>query len=118
MSEFGRVMNDSYFLNTRIGDLQFELTGDMCPEQYDVYLGEQRIAYVRLRGGYMRVDFPEVGEKVIFSHEFEDMWKGAFDGDAERFDYLSKAASAICDYLIELIKNGGSLKAVGKEVKK
>lgn len=43
--------------------LRLVLTCHACPEQYDVYLGDKLIGYMRLRHGYFRAEYP-VGNVV------------------------------------------------------
>lgn len=63
-------------------NLRFEQTCTACPEQYDVFDDEgKQVAYVRLRWGRLRVDVPDCGHQTIFSHQFDDHWKGCFDLD-------------------------------------
>lgn len=64
-----------------------------CPEQYDVFLGERQVGYLRLRHGYFRVDFPECGGKTIYSYNAKG--DGIFDNEEERYEQLVKACDAI-----------------------
>lgn len=43
----------------RIGGLRFETTCHTCPEQYDVYLGDTQVGYVRMRYEYLTVEYGE-----------------------------------------------------------
>lgn len=65
-----------------------------CPEQYDAFLDNKMVGYVRLRFGCFTVNFPNVNGEVIYSHEFEDEYKGIFDSE-ERDFYLNEAKKAI-----------------------
>lgn len=78
-------------------DLTFVLTCTACPEQYDVYLGDTYVAYVRLRWGRLRVD--NDSGTTIFSHRFDDPLKGIFDSDSERETFLNIASTHITTYL-------------------
>jgi len=84
-------------------NLEFVCTCGDCPEQYDVVLlkdGKRyQVGYVRLRGGRLRVDCPEVGVEEVYSCSFEDGWKGCFDDEDERLYHLEKAAGAIQEWL-------------------
>ena len=71
-----------------------------CPEQYDAFLGERQVGYLRLRWGEFRVDFPECGGATIYCAAFDDPFKGAFDNDEERAQYLEAAKAAIRERLI------------------
>ena len=74
--------------------LKFVETCSACPEQYDVFLGDKQVGYLRLRSGWFRVDFPECGGETIYEHYFDDGWKGCFD-DTERDYFLKEAEKAI-----------------------
>jgi plasmid stability protein len=66
-----------------------------CPEQYDAFIGEEKVGYLRLRHGHFRVECPDVfGETV-----YEDSPKGdgIFDDD-ERAEHLAAARAAISDW--------------------
>jgi len=90
ISEFEEESNSLY-----IGGLDFRLTCAACPEQYAVFLDGVQVAYVRLRHGCLRVDVPDCGGDTIYEHEFDDAWKGIFDSEEERFNYLYKIAKII-----------------------
>lgn len=82
---------DAYTVN----DLIFCLTCPGCPEQYEVYDSSgNQVGYVRLRFGYLRVDFPDCGGEVIYDHDFSDEWKGVFTAD-ERKNFLKEIAEVI-----------------------
>lgn len=81
------------------GDYEFRgiklvLTCGACPEQYDAFLDNRQVGYLRLRHGYFRVDFPDCGGETIFEAMPEG--DGAF-GIEEREGYLRKAVDAICE---------------------
>jgi hypothetical protein len=79
-----------------IDGLKFLLTCGACPEQYDVYNGiRQQVGYVRLRGGWFRVDANQCGGETVYEHQFDDEWQGCFDDDEQRMKYLQLAADAI-----------------------
>ncbi len=67
--------------------------GGMCPEQYDVFNGEKKVAYLRLRHGHFRAD---VGVEIVYTAYPEG--DGSFY-DEERDKYLNEAIDAIDDYL-------------------
>lgn len=77
---------------------------EACPEQYDVYLNEgPAVAYVRLRWGYLSVN-PYVNGSIdwdteIYSHQFEDSWKGCFDWLEEK-KYKKEIEKAIIKNLL------------------
>lgn len=80
-------------------NLDFILTCSACPEQYDVVLVKDykryQVGYVRLRHGRLRVECPDVFGEEVYSCIFDDAWKGCFDDEEERLEYLEKAAVAI-----------------------
>ena len=63
-----------------------------CPEQYDAYLGDRKVAYLRLRHGYFSVEFLESGGELLFEAHPEG--DGMFE-EEEREEYLNKAKRAI-----------------------
>ena len=75
--------------------LFFKQTCFACPEQYDVFLGKKRVAYVRLRWGCLRVDMPSCGGNVIYKHFFRSFankdfsYVGCFCSEKERKKYLN-----------------------------
>lgn len=63
-----------------------------CPEQYDAFVGEERVGYLRLRHGYFSVECPGPGG--------DEVYRGHPDGDGcftsrERSMYLLSAKYAI-----------------------
>ena len=72
-----------YFLNTCYA----------CPEQYDVYRSNGELCgYIRLRWGTLRADYPNIDGESIYTYNFEDDFKGSFDSEDERKEYLSNIA--------------------------
>jgi hypothetical protein len=64
-----------------------------CPEQYEVYLGDERAGYLRLRHGCFRADYPICGgETVYYSEGMKG--DGQFDDDEREF-FLTEAVKAI-----------------------
>ena len=73
----------------------FEKTCDACPEQYDVRNHSRMVAYIRLRWGKFSVTCPDVNGETIYSHVFDNDYKGAFDSEEEREKFLGLAVNAI-----------------------
>jgi hypothetical protein len=63
-----------------------------CPEQYDAFIGDVQVGYLRLRHGRFRVDVPNCGGQTIY--EASPQGDGIFDHD-ERDYYLRFAVDAI-----------------------
>lgn len=71
---------------------ELDLTSNACPEQYDVLRNSEQVAYLRLRGGAFRVEYPDVmGELIFWATPNGD---GAFDNN-ERIAYLVKTLRVI-----------------------
>ena len=82
-----------------ISDFKLILTCPACPEQYEVFdkKGKQ-VGYLRLRGGWFRVDYPDCGIKTIY--EAYPKGDGIFDED-ERGYFLIEAVQAIKNELMK-----------------
>lgn len=67
-----------------------------CPEQYDVFLGEERVAYLRLRWGFLGVEaFGPGGQEHVAGWNLGDPYQGSFETDEQRAEYLSRALAAV-----------------------
>jgi hypothetical protein len=72
------------------------LTCGACPEQYDVMLDDERVAYFRLRHGRFTANCPDPGgDEVYVAHPEGD---GVFE-DAERERFLREALDAVTQWL-------------------
>lgn len=80
-------------------NIEFIGTCVSYPEQYDVVLAKDgrryQVGYVRLRGGKLRVECPDVYGKIVYSGFFEDSLKGVFDDEEERLEHLESISEAI-----------------------
>lgn len=76
---------------------RLEKTCSACPEQYDVYAGDEIVAYFRLRHGSFRVDVPDCGGETIYTASPKG--DGLFEDD-ERMMYLTSAILAVQEYYI------------------
>lgn len=65
-----------------------------CPEQYDAFLGEKQIGYLRLRHGYFYAAYPDASGKEVY--EAYPRGDGCFE-DEERDFYLRHAIQALLD---------------------
>lgn len=72
--------------------IRLEQTSGACPEQYDAYIGDRMVGYLRLRHGCFRVDYPDCGGETIF--EASPHGDGEFV-DHERDYFLAEAKLAI-----------------------
>lgn len=97
--------------------LEFIGTCGSFPEQYDVVWTDNgvryQVGYVRLRGGYFAVYFPDIqfigsGFRCpIYDYKFEHGNRGSFDDENIRRVYLHVAASKI-KYALNDLSQGGS----------
>lgn len=71
-----------------------------CPEQYEAFIGDKQVGYLRLRHGWFRVDFPCVHGEIIY--EAEPKGDGCFYDDEREF-FLEQAKKAITNKLLSLI---------------
>lgn len=84
-------------LGVMIQGYRLEKTCSACPEQYDVYAGDEIVAYFRLRHGSFRVDVPDCGGETIYTASPKG--DGLFEDD-ERMMYLTSAILAVQEYYI------------------
>ena len=99
MAELGKAANASWADlmshqqdEQQIGEYRLLLTCGACPEQYDVFAGNEQVGYLRLRHGRFRADVPCCGGETIY--QAEPNGDGIFDPD-ERARYLGEAVAAI-----------------------
>lgn len=73
---------------------QIELvqTCEACPEQYDAYIGDTKIGYLRLRFGEFTVRYPDVQGQLVLS--VNTRGDGMFE-DEERELMLNMAKQAL-----------------------
>lgn len=78
-------------------DIRLEQTCPTCPEQYDAFVGDQQVGYLRLRHGTFRVDVPDVdGETVYTAEPVGDGFFMPFERDT----YLTAAKEAIAAHRV------------------
>lgn len=85
-----------------IKGLNFVMTCEACPEQYDVFKEDKQVAYVRLRFGGLRVDYPECGGETIYKFNFKAGYKGDFEDYTERNFYLKAIADRINEKMLQV----------------
>lgn len=71
-----------------------------CPEQYDAYIGDRFVGYLRLRHGYFRAE--NAAREIVY--EDHPRGDGSFDSADERRVQLNRACDAI---LKDIAGNGG-----------
>ncbi|QRY51708.1 hypothetical protein [Mycolicibacterium septicum] len=84
-------------------DIRLERTCFACPEQYDAFVGDTQVGYLRLRHGYFHVEFPDVGGETVY--EAYTVGDGIFDDEDERVYHLQRAKAAIAArlYLLKVV---------------
>ena len=83
----------------RYRNITLRLTCSACPEQYDAFIGDRKVGYLRLRWGEFRVDYSDCGGEMIYCHVFGDPLQGTFDSDEQRAHHLELAKTAIRERL-------------------
>ena len=63
-----------------------------CPEQYDVFLGDQQVGYMRLRWGSFSTRYVDYNGEEVYS---ADVGFGEFPDEHERDHHLRKALEAL-----------------------
>lgn len=72
--------------------IRLEMTCQACPEQYDAFVEDELVAYLRLRHGTFTVEMPDAGGTLVYSARTNG--DGAFD-ESEREHHLRMAKEAI-----------------------
>ena len=79
-----------------IDEFVLQLTCFACPEQYDIFVQGKQVGYARLRGGQYTVSVPECSDDIVYYKDFmDDGWKGCFDNQKERLEYLTAGCNEI-----------------------
>ena len=85
-----------------INGFVFVQISNYCPEQYDVFLNDAKVAYVRLRDGVLSVDIPDCGFNTIFEDDLplddSDIIGGDFENDDVRQKWLNFIAGELLKY--------------------
>ena len=79
--------------------IKLVMTCGACPEQYDAFLDEEKVGYLRLRHGCFSVEAPECGGRLIY--EASPLGDGVFDNEQERDYYLRFAVAAILKWIAD-----------------
>jgi hypothetical protein len=77
---------------SELNGIRLEMTCGACPEQYDAFLGDRLVGYLRLRHGFFYAACPNASGEVVY--EAETIGDGIFASE-EREMHLSKATAAI-----------------------
>ena len=77
-------------------EIRLEMTCGACPEQYDAYVGDRQVGYLRLRHGQFTVEAPDVCGDLVY--RAETVGDGVFD-ESEREYHLRRAKEAIAAWL-------------------
>lgn len=80
-----------------VSDITLVMTCGHCPEQYDAFVGNTQVGYLRLRHGGFTVRCPglDFENEVVYSANTKG--DGEFD-DGERSFHLDTAKRAICEW--------------------
>src|SRR5712691_2594447 len=65
------------------------------PEQYDAFIGDEKVGYLRLRHGHFKVECPGAWGEMVY--EASPSGDGIFDDD-ERTEHLEAAREAIAEW--------------------
>jgi hypothetical protein len=71
-----------------------------CPEQYDAYIGERKVGYLRLRGGAFTVQCPDCDLFGPYVYAAATIGHGEF-AESEREHHLTAAKDAIAKWAAE-----------------
>ena len=80
-----------------IGNYEFDITCDACPEQYEVYDKDgNHVCYVRLRWGHLTAESPDVGGSLVYEAKIGlDGLSGCFESNEQRMIELKNIADRI-----------------------
>ena len=93
-----------FVVDTRPVVVRLVRTCFACPEQYDAFIGEEKVGYLRLRHGHFRVECPDVWGELVY--EASPNGDGIFDDD-ERPQHLDAAREAIAEWWRERAADPG-----------
>lgn len=84
-------------------DVRLVLTCESHPEQYDAFIGDERVAYLRLRGGLFRVQCPHIDDDQLGFLLNETVYAAAvgdneFHSETQRRLELGAAKEAIAGW--------------------
>ena len=73
------IHEETAAVNMRPVVVRLVRTCSACPEQYDAFIGEEKVGYLRLRHGHFRVECPDVWGEMVY--EASPSGDGIFDDD-------------------------------------
>ena len=73
-------------------EIRLEQTCIACPEQYDAFIGDRQVGYLRLRHGNFTVEYPDVFGTLVYQANTKG--DGMFE-EEERDYHLDRAKAAI-----------------------
>lgn len=91
--------------------IRLVMTCPMCPEQYDAYVGDQKVGYLRYRHGQFTVEFPDCGGEMVYEAELEGGFGVFADDERERYLLTAKdhlAAALARDNYAGLLPEAGA----------
>lgn len=86
------VISMEMMQNVKINGVVLRLTSGACPEQYDAYIGGDKVGYFRLRHGKFYVEYPDVGGETVYKADTKG--DGMFE-EEERYQHLNAACKAL-----------------------
>jgi hypothetical protein len=96
--------------NCEIEGLRLVCTCPACPEQYDVFDGNKKVGYLRLRHGKFRADYPHHGGETVYRADTKG--DGVFLDD-ERQQELTNAVKALKQRIEKNAVSRGAAKGSG-----
>ena len=81
-----------------MSEIRLVMTCGACPEQYDAFIGDTQVGYLRLRHGYFQVRYPDVGGELVYDSATRG--DGLFE-ESEREYHLTRARWAIAARLAQ-----------------
>jgi hypothetical protein len=88
-----KELEDNWKGTNSYEEFTLKRTCSMCPEQYEVYLKDRHVAYIRLRHGELRVDYPDCGEGTIYYAD--TIGDGCFKDEDERLKHFKRLFSIL-----------------------
>jgi len=81
----------------KLSEIELRQTCGACPEQYDAFIDNKQVGYLRLRHGFFSVDCPDAGGVEVFATN--DVSGDGMFTDEERPIMLQSAKEAILHWV-------------------